>query len=83
MAAPKQTYVYLGAISALREYYTTFKNDCSRGEKHTLNQLDSSLRRVENIFRRQGLIDNPEYDRMVSIIVDALCALDERIDDVE
>lgn len=73
MAAPKQTYVFLAHISALREFYTTFKGDCSRGEKYTLNRLDRQLKQTEDFFKKQGLLDNEDYDRLVELIVEDMC----------
>lgn len=75
MAAPIETYVYLAHITALREFYTTFKDKCTRGEKLTLNRLDRALKQVENEFKKQGLLDNPDYDRLVEEIVEDMYSI--------
>lgn len=79
MAAPEKTYMAVVAASAMREYITTFKDECSFGEKQTVSRVDDALKRLESYFKHSGLLDHPHYDKMVEIIVDTMCQLEEKL----
>lgn len=79
MPAPEQTYVALAAASAMREYITTFKDDCTFGERQTVNKVDDALRRLETHFKRVGLHEHPQYDKMVEVFMETYLEVEERI----
>lgn len=66
----KKVFIYLNKLRSCQEFYTTFKDECSHKEKHSLNQFDRDIDFLINKYKRQGLFDHPASEEIISKYLD-------------
>lgn len=63
----KDVYVFLAMMSSMLEVATTFRDDLTKEQKYAVNLVCDNLSRIERNFKRAGVTDNENYDKIVEI----------------
>lgn len=63
----KEVYVFLAMMSSVLEVATTFRYDLTKEQKYAVNLVCDNLSRIERNFKRAGVTDNENYDKIVEI----------------
>jgi hypothetical protein len=73
------TYVYIAMIAAATEIESSIKHNLHRKEKYTLSLFAKNNDKLLRHFKKQGLFEHEDFDKMVEIFVDTFCEIRDKV----
>ncbi len=72
-------YIYIAMMKAASEIEASVKHNLRRDEKYSIGLFAKNNDKLLNRFKKQGLFDDPFFDKTVEVFVEAYCSLQENI----
>lgn len=73
------TYIFIAMMKAASEIEASVKHNLHRKEKYTVSLFAKNNDALLKHFKKQGLFDNEDFDKVVDIFVEAYCEIRDRI----